>query len=176
MHHREGCPAFSGRCLPGRCHFISSRRPHLCHAYVCAACAQPTPHPGRYSCTSSRPRYMRLKIGQIHSQWRGDRWPCWIRFRLFPRASALGKRCTVVDTVSEQYRTPPRSPIRARGQKCMLSDDAREKSVSGACVPTAGMKAHGRANRLIDLVLSSTIDHTQRVFTKRTFWHGRFFP
>ena len=104
-----------------------------------------------------------------------DRWPCRIRFRLFPRASALGKRCTVVDTVSKQYRTPPRSPIRARGQKCMLSDDAREKSVSGACVPTAGMKAHGRANRLIDLVLSSTIDHTQRVFTKRASWQGRFF-
>ena len=123
-----------------------------------------------------RGRYMRLKIGQIHFQWRGDRWPCWIRFRLFPRASALGKRCTVVDTVPTQYRTPPRSPIRARGQKCMLSDDAREKSVSGACVPTAGMKAHGRANRLIDLVLSSTIDHTQRVFTKRTSCHGRFFP
>ena len=51
-----------------------------------------------------------------------------------------------------------------------------EKSVSGACVPTAGMKAHGRANRLIDLVLRSTIDHTQRVFTKRTSCHGRFFP
>ena len=103
-----------------------------------------------------RGRYMRLKIGQIHFQWRGDRWPCWIRFRLFPRASALGKRCTVVDTVPTQYRTPPRSPIRARGQKCMLSDDAREKSVSGACVPTAGMKARGRANTLIDLVSSSS--------------------
>ena len=63
-----------------------------------------------------RGRYMRLKIGQIHFQWRGDRWPCWIRFRLFPRASALGKRCTVVDTVSKQYRTPPRSVTqRARG-------------------------------------------------------------
>ena len=80
------------------------------------------------------------------------------------RASALGKQCTVVDTVSKQYRTPPRSPIRARGQKCMLSDDAREKSVSGACVPTAGMKAHGRANRLIDLVLSSTRSIIHRDF------------
>ena len=121
-------------------------------------------------------RYIRLKIGQIHFQWRGDRWPCWIRFRLFPRASALSERCTVVDTVSKQYRTPPRSPIRARAQKCQLGIDAREESVSGACVPTAGMKARGRANRLIDLVLSPTIDHTQRVFTKRTFWHGRIFP
>ena len=142
---------------------------HTSHAHVVVKTACESEQ------TLSVQRYMRLKIGQIHSQWRGDRWPCWIRFRLFPRASALGKRCTVVDTVSKQYRTPPRSPIRARGQKCMLSDDAREKSVSGACVPTAGMKAHGRANRLIDLVLSSTIDHTQRVFTKRTSWHGRFF-
>ena len=123
----------------------------------------------------SRKWYIRLKIVQIHFQWRGDRWPCWIRFRLFPRASALSERCTVVDTVSKQYRTPPHSPIRARAQKCQLGIDAREESVSGACVPTAGMKARGRANRLIDLVLSPTIDHTQRAFTKRTSWHGRFF-
>ena len=67
------------------------------------------------------------------------------------RFGVEGKRCTVVDTVPTQYRTPPLSPIRARGQKCMLSDDAREKSVSGACVPTAGMKVRGRANTLITL-------------------------
>ena len=126
--------------------------------------------------TLSVQRYMRLKIAQIHSQWRGDRWPCWIRFQLFPRASALSKRCTVVDTVSEQYRTPPRSPIRARGQKCMLSDDARDESVSGACVPTAGMKARGRANTLIDLVSSSSIDGTVNVFTESVVLSRQFFP
>ena len=64
---------------------------------------------------------MRLKIGQIHFQWRGDRWPCWIRFRLFPRASALSKRCTVVDTVSEQYRTPSHRPA-ARSARAVKSD------------------------------------------------------
>ena len=113
--------------------------------------------------TLSVQRYMRLKIAQIHSQWRGDRWPCWIRFQLFPRASALSKRSTVVDTVSEQYRTPPRSPIRARGQKRKVHAQRRR---SGACVPTAGMKARGRANTLIDLVSSSSIDGTVNVFTE----------
>ena len=132
--------------------------------------------PMRIGANAERPEVHASQDRAIHSQWRGDRWPCWIRFQLFPRASALSKRCTVVDTVSEQYRTPPRSPIRARGQKCMLSDDARDESVSGACVPTAGMKARGRANTLIDLVSSSSIDGTVNVFTESVVLSRQFFP
>ena len=81
-----------------------------------------------------------------------------------------------IKTVS--YTAPQPDPP-ARAQKCQLGIDAREESVSGARVPTAGMKARGRADRLIeDLVLSPTIvsiDHTQRVFAYWTSWHGRLF-
>ena len=53
-----------------------------------------------------------------------------------------------IKTVS--YTAPQAQPDpRARSKVHAQSDDARKKSVSGACVPTAGMKAHGRANRLI---------------------------
>ena len=37
--------------------------------------------------------------------------------RLLPRASRLNDRCTVVDTVSNATRTPPRVPLRARAEK-----------------------------------------------------------
>ena len=41
--------------------------------------------------------------------------------RLFPRASPLGERCSVVDTVPTTTRTAPRVPLRARAEKSPLS-------------------------------------------------------
>ena len=41
--------------------------------------------------------------------------------RLFPRASPLGERCSVVDTVPKATRTPPRVPICVRAEKSPLS-------------------------------------------------------
>ena len=89
-----------------------------------------------------------------------------VKTGLFSRATASSEPCTMIDTVWMQARTPPRSPIRARATKCLLGDDAWERIVTGACVPTATRKSHGRANTLIDLVLSSSIDGTVKVFTE----------
>ena len=92
------------------------------------------------------------------------RWPCWIRFRLLPRPTASSERCYVLDTVSKRARTPPRSPIRARAGKCVLSVDAREESAPDTCEPPVSSKSRGRVYKLIDLVSSSSIDDTVRVF------------
>ncbi len=89
-----------------------------------------------------------------------------VKTGLFSRATASSEQCTVIDTVWMRARTLPRSPIRARATKCLLGDDAWERIVTGACVPTATRKSHGCANTLIDLVLSSSIDGTVKVFTE----------
>ena len=126
--------------------------------------------------TLSVQRYMRLKNCETRSISKGGRWPCWIRFRLLPRPTALGERCSVLDTVSKRARTPPRSPIRARAGKCVLSVDAREKSASDTCEPPVTSKSHGHADRLIDLVLSSSTDDTVNVFTESFVLRSSFFP
>ena len=126
--------------------------------------------------TQSAQRYMRLKNCELRFQWRGSEWPCWIRFRLLSRATALSERCSMIDKASKRARTPPRSPIRARGQKCLLGDDAREESASDTCQPPVTSKSHGRADKLIDLVSSSSIDGTVRVFTESLVLAWTFFP
>ena len=82
----------------------------------------------------------------------------------------------MVDAVSMRARTPPRSPIRARATKCLLGDDPREKNVTSACVPTGTSKRYGRANKLIDLVSSSSIDGTVKNFTESFVLRSSFFP
>ena len=72
----------------------------------------------------------------------------------------------MLDKASKRARTPPRSPIRARGQKCLLGDDAREESASDTCQPPVTSKLHGRADKLIDLVSSSSIEDTLSVFNE----------
>ena len=81
---------------------------------------------------------------------------------------ALGERCSVLDAVSKRARTPLRSPICARGQKCLLVDNARDEIASDMCESSVTSKSHGRVAKLIDLVLSCSIDDTARVFVKRT--------
>ena len=126
--------------------------------------------------TLSVQRYMRLKNCETRSISKGGRWPCWIRFRLLPRPTALGERCSVLDTVSKRARTPPRSPIRARAGKCVLSVDAREKSASDTCEPPVTSKSRGRVYKLIDLVSSSSIDDTVRAFAVPVVLTWPLFP
>ena len=85
---------------------------------------------------------------------------------IFPRTTAVRERCTVVDTVSMRARTPLHSPIRARDQKCLPGGGARREIDCCSCEPTVTSKSHGHADRLIDLVLSSSTDDTVRVFTE----------
>ena len=82
-----------------------------------------------------------------------------------PTLPALGERCSVLDTVSKRARTPLRSPICVRGQKCLLVDNALEMKLpaSDMCESSVTSKSHGRVCRLIDLVLSSSIEDTVRV-------------
>ena len=90
--------------------------------------------------------------------------------RLFPRASPLGERCPVVDTVPKAIRTPPRVPLAARALKSHLFHRCRlEETASGALLLTErGVEScevciiYGR----IDLVSSSSIDHTANVFSE----------
>ena len=80
-----------------------------------------------------------------------------------PTLPALGERCSVLDTVSKRARTPLRSPICARGQKCLLVDNARDEIASDMCESSVTSKSHGRVCKLIDLVLSSSIEDTVRL-------------
>ena len=76
---------------------------------------------------------------------------------------ALGERYSVLDTVSKRARTPLRSPICVHGQKCLLVDNARDEIASDMCESSVTSKSHGRVCKLIDLVLSSSIEDTVRV-------------
>ena len=80
-----------------------------------------------------------------------------------PTLPALGERCSVLDTVSKRARTPLRSPICVHGQKCLLVDNARDEIASDMCESSVTSKSHGRVCKLIDLVLSSSIEDTVRV-------------
>ena len=121
--------------------------------------------------TLSFQRYMRRKNSDSFL----TREAAGVKTRLFSRATASRERCTVVDAVSMRARTPPRSPIRARATKCLLGDDPREKNVTSACVPTGTSKRYGRANKLIDLVSSSSIDGTVKIFTESFVLRSSFF-
>ena len=79
-------------------------------------------------------RYMRPKllVNAIASEAR--RWPTRTLTRLLLRALPLKKRATVVDTVPMPTLSPPRSPIRARDEMCLLSSSALEKKLRAAHV------------------------------------------
>ena len=53
--------------------------------------------------------------------------------------------------------------------------DAREKSASDMCEGETGSEARGRVCKLIDLVSSSSIDDTVRVFTETDALRSSFF-
>ena len=141
---------------------------HACRAHV----------PVKTACeseqTQSVQRYMRRKNSFLTREAVGVKRlqdPTLLARNGIKRAMYRGR----YGTVSMRARTPPRSPIRARATKCLLGDDAREESVSGACEPTATRKSHARADKLIDLVLSSSIDDTARVFTESVVLTWTFF-
>ena len=95
---------------------------------------------------------------------------------LFPCVTALSERYTVIDTVSKRARTLLHSPIRARDQKCPSGGGARWEIDCCSCEPTVTSKSHGHADRLIDLVLSSSTDDTVRVFTQTVVLTSSLFP
>ena len=92
-----------------------------------------------------------------------------------PTLPALGERYSVLDTVSKRARTPLRSPICVHGQKCLLVDNARDEIASDMCESSVTSKSHGRVCKLIDLVLSSSIDDTVRLFTESVVLTWTFF-
>ena len=92
-----------------------------------------------------------------------------------PTLPALGERCSVLDTVSKRARTPLRSPICVHGQKCLLVDNARDEIASDMCESSVTSKSHGRVCKLIDLVLSSSIEDTVRVVDETDALRSSFF-
>ena len=92
-----------------------------------------------------------------------------------PTLLALGERCSVLDTVSKRARTPLRSPICVHGQKCLLVDNARDEIASDMCESSVTSKSHGRVCKLIDLVLSSSIEDTVRVVDETDALRSSFF-
>ena len=56
----------------------------------------------------------------------------------------------------------PYPRARSKEQSATVGEtlDTREKMVTRACEPTGASKSHGRADKLIDLVSSSSIDDT----------------
>ena len=87
------------------------------------------------------------------------------------------ERCSTVEDVSNRALSALRSPIRARAPKCHRRRDSREKMVTRACEPTGASKSHGRADKLIDLVSSSSIDDTLSVFDESAVKRaGSIFP
>ena len=122
--------------------------------------------------TLSVQRYMRRKNSDSFL----TREAAGVKTRLFSRATASRERCTAVDAVSMRARTPRRSPIRARATKCLLGDDASREIACDACEPTATSKSYKRANTLIDLVSSSSIDDTVSVLTESVVLKSTKFP
>ena len=92
-----------------------------------------------------------------------------------PTLPALGERYSVLDTVSKRARTPLRSPICVHGQKCLLVDNARDEIASDMCESSVTSKSHGRVCKLIDLVLSSSIEDTVRVVDETDAPRSSFF-
>ena len=73
------------------------------------------------------------------------RWSTRTLTRLLPRASRLNDRCTVVDTVSNTTRTPPRVPLRARAEKVTsLIGVARGNGMLLVAPEGAGLRAMRR--------------------------------
>ena len=63
--------------------------------------------------------------------------------------------------------TAPQPHPRAQLKVPARGGSARRREIDFiVCVPTVGSKSYGRADKLIDLVLSSSIDGTVKVFTE----------
>lgn len=82
----------------------------------------------------------------------------------------------MVDTVLKQSRTPPRSPIRARCQKCLLRRSRSQRIACDTCEPQVTSKSARRVCMLRYLVSSSAIGYTNRVFAVVAVLKRRFFP
>jgi hypothetical protein len=91
------------------------------------------------------------------------------------RALPLKERATVVETVPIPTLSPPRSPIRARDEMCLLILGAQNKTVRCTCEPAVACKELRGACRLIDLVSSSSIDATNCLFTESDALRSRIF-
>ena len=94
-------------------HLDSRTRKLLPRATIKVACA--------YLQSCERERVPRLELRRQRLPIRAAGGSTRTLARLFPRASPLGERCSVVDTVPKATRTPPRVPIRVRAEKSPLS-------------------------------------------------------
>ena len=90
----------------------------------------------------------------------------WTLSQLFPRATELSECCTVVDTVSNRLRTVLHSPIRARAENFLVGCRRSSESACWRVSSAATTQYIFVAYRLIDLISSSSIDPTYKVFTE----------
>ena len=80
----------------------------------------------------------------------------------------------MVDTVLKQSRTPPRSPIRARCQKCLLRRSRSQRIACVMCEPQVTSKSARRVCVLRYLVSSCAIGYTNRFFAVAAVLKSRF--
>jgi hypothetical protein len=118
----------------------------------------------REACENGRDRRPKLLVNALASETRS--WPTRTLTWLLLRALPLKERATVVDTVSIPTLSPPRSPIRARDEMCLLILGAQNKTARCTCEPAVACKELRGVCRLIDLVSSSSIDATNCLFTE----------
>ena len=88
---------------------------------------------------------------------------------LLPRDSPLKRRFIVIDAVLTRALAPLRDAIRARAEIWVLRAVLSAEMACGACAANVMCMELDRVCTFIDLVLSSSIDHTVRLPVTPTF-------
>ena len=102
-------------------------------------------------------------------QWRRAAWSTRTLSWLILGAPSSKRRFAVVDAVPTPTPTPLLDAIRARAEICVLRAALSAEMACGACAANVMCLELDRVCTFIDLVLSSSIDHTVRLPVTPTF-------
>ena len=125
------------------------------------------PHP-QIPASFRAPRSQREAIPRLDRrrqpiQWRRSAWSTRTLSWLILGESSSKERFAVVDAVPTPTPTPLLDAIRARAEICVLRTTLSAEMACGACAANVMCLELDRVCTFIDLVLSSSIDHTVRL-------------
>ena len=119
--------------------------------------------------TREREAVLRLDRRRQPVQWRRSAWSTRTLSWLILGAPSSKRRFAVVDAVPTPTPTPLLDAIRARAEICVLRAALSAEMACGACAANVMCLELDCVCTFIDLVLSSSIDHTVRLPVTPTF-------
>ena len=126
--------------------------------------------------TRERERCLGLDRRRQPTQWRRTAWSTRTLSWLILGESSSKERFAVVDAVPTPTPTPLLDAIRARAEICVLRTTLSAEMACGVCAANVRCLELERVCMRIDLVLSSSIDHTVSFYDDSDVLTPSLFP